>query len=72
MKPKLFSALFMIIAITACDIPRIAPNAVKLQIEYNWTHFDYCSSVSPEILVQGIPQPTKLLKVTLTDIEYIL
>jgi hypothetical protein len=53
----------------ACS--KIAPDAVKLQVDYNWTKANICSGFSPEIKVLGIPPTTKQLKVTVTDLNFL-
>jgi len=50
---------------------KIAPDAVKLQVDYNWTKANVCSGFSPEIKALGIPPTTKELKVTLTDLNFL-
>ena len=61
-------AFSCLVLLMACA--KIAPDAVELQVDYNWTKANVCSGFSPEIKVLGIPPTTKQLKVTLTDLNF--
>lgn len=63
--------LFVILAtllLTGCGA-KVAQNAAKLGVSYQWTKEDQCSKVSPEISVAGIPPGTKQLKASLHDLD---
>jgi phosphatidylethanolamine-binding protein (PEBP) family uncharacterized protein len=63
--------LLCLVLPTACNMPKTAPDAVKLQVDYDWTKANVCTGFSPEIKVSGIPPTTKQLKVSVTDLNYL-
>jgi phosphatidylethanolamine-binding protein (PEBP) family uncharacterized protein len=63
-------AFSCLVLLTACS--KASPDAVKLQVDYNWTNANVCSNFSPEIKVLGIPPTTKQLRVTLTDLDFLI
>ena len=52
---------------SACTATKLAPNAAKLDINYEWTSQTNCSNQSPEIRLTGIPAGTQKLRVNVVD-----
>ena len=48
---------------------KLGEDVVALDVDFSWKEEHRCSSKSPEIRVAGIPAGTKLLKVTLVDLD---
>ena len=53
--------------LSACMATKLAPNAAKLGVNYEWTSATRCSGESPEIRLTGIPEGTKKLRVDVVD-----
>jgi len=68
-KLSIFVIIICLLGIGACTTTRVAPNAVKLGIEYDWKPENKCSTLSPKIQVSGVPATTKKLRVSLTDLD---
>jgi len=62
----------ILIAVCACNSIKVADNASKLAIDFEWTKKSACSNISPPITVTNIPQETKYLRVMMVDLDYLV
>jgi phosphatidylethanolamine-binding protein (PEBP) family uncharacterized protein len=69
---RISSIVCLLIAIWACDSPKVAENASTLAVDFEWTEKSGCSSISPPITVTNIPQETKYLRVVMVDLDYVV
>ena len=67
-----FVIVFILITACACNSTKVADNASKLVIDFEWTKKSACSSISPPITVTNIPQETKYLRVMMVDLNYLV
>jgi phosphatidylethanolamine-binding protein (PEBP) family uncharacterized protein len=66
----LVSIGFIGLSVSSCqNDPKVAPNATELTVTFNWFKTQMCSTQSPEIIVQGIPEKTQRLTIRLTDLD---
>lgn len=63
-----FLVILVAFLLTGCGA-KVAQNAAKLDVAYQWSESDQCSRVSPKISVSGIPPGTTQLKATLHDLD---
>jgi len=61
--------LFFVVSVFCFAIAACSTSRVKLGVDYNWIPENKCSFTSPEIKVSGIPEGTRKLRVSLTDIN---
>ncbi|MSO93358.1 MAG: phospholipid-binding protein [Rhodospirillales bacterium] len=47
----------------------MAPNAAKLDVDFDWSKTSRCGTESPEIRVRNVPVGTKTLAVKLVDFD---
>lgn len=73
MGTKSIAAAVLAAALSGCmnaiPPPEMAPNPGELQVSYEWSKEDRCDWISPEIHVEGIPEGTRYLHVTLKDLD---
>jgi phosphatidylethanolamine-binding protein (PEBP) family uncharacterized protein len=67
---SIFFIACTVIAVCACDSPKVADNPSTLGVDFEWTKKSACSSISPPITVRNIPQETKYLRVMMVDLDY--
>lgn len=67
MKPIFMILLALIVS--GCSSETVSPDAVVLDVDFNWTEKDRGSTKNPEIRVSGIPQGTKRFLVELVDLD---
>lgn len=67
MKPIFMMLLALIVS--GCSSETVSPDAVVLDVDFNWTEKDRGSTENPEIRVSGIPQGTKRFFVELVDLD---
>ncbi len=61
--------IFSLLLFFGCATTKVAPDAVKLNVQFSWKGIKRCSDYSPRIKVSGIPKGTKYLKVELKDLD---
>jgi phosphatidylethanolamine-binding protein (PEBP) family uncharacterized protein len=66
---RTFLVVCTLIAVCACNSPRVTDNATTLPIAFEWTEKSGCSNISPSITVTNIPQETKYLRVIMVDLD---
>ena len=70
---KILLHLFFIgfvFSIFSCNNEKVSQNAVELSVDFTWEGIKQCRWGNPEIHVNGIPEKTKFLKISMYDHEY--
>jgi phosphatidylethanolamine-binding protein (PEBP) family uncharacterized protein len=65
----LFSAFVTTLVFLGCQTREVAPDAVQLDVSFEWPTKSGCSDVSPAMSVGNIPASTKFLEIKLKDLD---
>ena len=57
------------VSILVSGFTEVPDNAIKLDVNFEWTKESPCSNLSPPITVNNIPEETKYLKVSMVDLN---
>lgn len=68
----LFLILFFmpIFSLSGCENEKVSPDAVQLSVDFTWQGMKSCGWGNPEIHVNGIPENTKNLTISMYDHAY--
>lgn len=64
---RFFYIVCVFILVSGCT--EVPDNAIKLDVNFEWTKESPCSNVSPPITVNNIPEETKYLRVSMVDLD---
>jgi len=70
MRARTFFLVCAFLSSLACGPQKAADNAPALAIDFAWTEKSRCASVSPPITVRNVPQETRYLKITMSDLDF--
>lgn len=68
--PFLFLLIVIILSLSGCQNDKVSPIAVQLSVDYTWQGLKPCGWGNPEIHVNGVPEKTKSLKISMYDHAY--
>ena len=60
----------LIFTFYGCEKEKVNQNAVELSVDFTWEGMEQCGWGNPEIHVDGIPEKTKFLKISMYDHAY--
>ena len=71
-KMKILLSLLMVVTVfvSGCEKEMVSQDAVALSIDFTWQGMQPCSWGNPEIRVSGVPEKTKILKISMYDHAY--
>ena len=46
------------------------PDAVELRVDFTWEGYEHCDMGLPQMSIDGVPENTKFLQISMYDHEY--
>ena len=59
-----------VFSIFSCNNEKVSQNAAELSVDFTWEVMKQCGWGNPKIHINGIPEKTKFLKISMYDHEY--
>ena len=66
-------AIFLILIVCClfcCERSEISPDAVDLKVDFTWEGYRACDRGNPELTINGVPENTKFLEISMFDHAY--
>lgn len=67
---KIISLILIGICFSLYSCGKNDPNAVELSVEFTWEGYAHCGMGLPQMRINGIPEHTKFLEISMYDHKY--